>query len=114
MPVGPPSRIEVYFNLFYLFLKVPIDADLDPFLSGQACRRQDRASLFGLDPDENASTSPIKEVIRQGAQSVPDRLRVAAFFELQPLRFDQAPFEDFVDTFWASKNSLPREAAPPG
>jgi len=98
MSVGPSSRIEIYFNLFYLFLKVLIDADLGTFLcSGEAGRRQDWASLFGFDPDEDVSASPIMEVIGKGAQSVQDGLRVPAFFELKPLPFDQAAFEDFKD-----------------
>jgi hypothetical protein len=97
MSLGPPSRIEIYFNLFYSILKVLIGADLETFLFRAGQPEQDQASLFGLDPDENVSTAPIVEGIGKGAQGVQDGLRVPALFKFQPFPFDQAAFEDFED-----------------
>jgi hypothetical protein len=61
-------------SLRHFFYFIPAILPCQPILSfvvlGQSGRGQDRASLFGFDPDEDISTSPIVEVIGKGAQSV--------------------------------------------
>jgi hypothetical protein len=62
--------------------------------------RERGPSLIRCDAYQNVATTEVVDIVGEGADGVQDGLRIPPFLEFQPLPFDEATSENFIEIYW--------------